>query len=99
MNKATLLLILALVVIIFSIVPVGELWLLRQGGFDVIAHLHATASKDAPVKLSAEVFGAAAFVIIQTIVLTWLFVWGAKTLGPVLVEKAVTMLVSYLNRL
>ncbi|HMG05873.1 MAG TPA: hypothetical protein VK581_10450 [Chthoniobacterales bacterium] len=99
MNKTTLLLLFALIVIIFSIVPVGELWLLRQAGFDIVAHLQAVSSKDGRVQFYFEAFGAAAFVIVQTVVLVWIFVWGAKTLGPMLLQNAINMFVNYLNKL
>jgi len=97
MSKSGLVWTLVLVIVIFSAIPIAELWLLKLMGFDVIAHLQATSAEGSDVQFYFEAFGAVAFVIAQTVILTMLLIWGVKALGPVMLQKAVSMLMNYIN--
>lgn len=97
MKTSTLIWQLVIVIIIFSLVPIGELWLLKQLGLDVIAHMQAASSEDSNIIFYFEAFGAVAFILAQTVILTGLFIMGIKKLGPVLIRNAVNKLISLIN--
>ena len=97
MKQSHLVWVLVLVVIIFSAIPIAELWLLKLLGFDIVAHLQFTSAEGSNFKFYLEAFGAVAFVIAQTVILTALFVWTLKKLGPILLKNTVTMLMNILE--
>lgn len=74
MDKGTAVLIWSLVLlIIFVLITLGELWFLKRHGFDVLAHLQVTLKEGKTTKFFFEAFGVLAFVMVQPFALMYLF--------------------------
>lgn len=57
----------------FVLLTMGELWLLKRMGFDVLAHLQLTLTQGKTRKFFFEAFGVIAFVVFQPFALLYLF--------------------------
>jgi hypothetical protein len=75
------LIVLALIIIAFSLLKVFEVFLLSWLGFDIIGHLKITYDKDG-AKFFFEAAGVVAFIMAQPIIFFVLVVWGARKLAP-----------------
>lgn len=66
MDKGTQIIIWSLVIlIIFVLLTLGELWFLKRQGFDILAHLQITLKEGKTKKFFFEAFGVVAFVVAQ----------------------------------
>jgi hypothetical protein len=59
------------VLIVFVLLTIGELWAAKWLGFDVIAHLQVSKSQGG-VQFAFEAFGLVAFILVQPVVLVLL---------------------------
>ncbi len=59
--------------VLFVAITMAELWFLRELGFDVLAHLQVTMKQGKRLRLLFEAFGVVAFIMVQPVVLAWLF--------------------------
>jgi len=88
MNKVAVLIVLATIIAMFSLLTIGELWLLCWMGLDIVGHIKATYSSGNGIQLFIEAFGAIAFVIGQPIVLFGALITAYQKIAPTLQKIA-----------
>ena len=73
----------------FSLLTIGELWILKLMGFDLIAHLKTTYTAGSGTEFYLEAFGAIAFIVGQPIVFTILLIKLVSKFLPLVFNEMV----------
>jgi hypothetical protein len=73
------LIVLALIIVVFSVVTIAEVLVLQAFGLNIIAHLNTSYDKGG-TQFYFEAAGVVAFILAQPIIFFVLIVWGASTL-------------------
>jgi len=74
------------VLIVFALLTLVELWVVKWMGFDVIAHLQVS-KKEGGTQFFFEAFGVVAFILFQPAVLVWLLLKMVKNFAANLVAS------------
>ena len=84
-----------LVIVLFSLVTVVEVWVVKRMGFDIFGHLKVVSESGPGMQFYLEAFGVAAFIMGQPIILTILLIWLIKEVLPLVFESVSNMFTSF----
>lgn len=86
MSRAGAIFLSLLVLIVFVLLTIGELWAAKQLGMDVIAHLQVSKTEGGS-KFFFEAFGFVAFILVQPVILVWLLLKMVRDFAAPLINS------------
>jgi hypothetical protein len=60
-------------IVLFVLITLAELWFIKKLGFDILGHLQIHLTQGKRTQVLFEAFGVVAFIMVQPVLLTWLF--------------------------
>ena len=71
--------------LLFTLLPIAEVWFLRKQGLDILAHLRVSLD-EGKRQFFFEAFGVVAFIMAQPIFFLWLFSRIFDKVGPQIID-------------